>query len=62
LERLGCGKTLFELLIHCKSFLKKVYSHAGCTEYRKKFTVALKMICAIDKKQRERCPVKGGAP
>jgi len=29
----------------------RVYDHAGCTEYCKDFTVALKMIDVIDKKQ-----------
>jgi len=50
-DRLGSGKTLSELLIHYKSLATKVYYHAGCTEYCKNFTVALKMIDVIDKKQ-----------
>ena len=50
-ERLGSGKTLSELHIHYKSLLKRVYNHAGCTKYWKYFTVALKMIDGIDKKQ-----------
>jgi len=32
-ERLGSGKTLSELHIHYKSFLKRVYNHAECAEY-----------------------------
>jgi len=38
-----------ELHIHYKSFVTKVYYHAGYTEYCKKFTVALKMIDVVDK-------------
>ena len=48
---LDSGKTLSELHIHHKSFATKVYFHAGCTEYGKNFTAALKMIDVIDKKQ-----------
>jgi len=51
LERLGSGKTLSELHIYYKSLLERVYNHAGCTKYLKDFTVALKMINVIDKKQ-----------
>jgi len=48
---LGSGETLSELHIHYKSLATRVYYHAGCTEYCKNFTVALKMIYVIDKKQ-----------
>jgi len=37
--------------IHYKSLATRVYYHVGCTEYCKNFTVALKMINVIDKKQ-----------
>ena len=47
--RLGSGKALSELRIH--SLLKRVYNHAGCIKYWKDFTVSLKMIDAVDKKQ-----------
>jgi len=47
---LGCDKTLSELHIHYKSLATRIYYHAGCTEYCKSFTVALKMIYVIDKK------------
>jgi len=50
-DRLGSGKTLSELHIHYKSLATKVYYHAGCTDYYKNFTVALKMIDVIDRKQ-----------
>jgi len=50
-ERLGSGKTLPELHIHYKSLLKRDYNHAGCTKYRKHFTVAPKLIDVIDEKQ-----------
>jgi len=50
-ERLGSSKTLSDLHIHYKALMKRVYDHAGCTEYCKDFTVALKMIDVIDKKQ-----------
>jgi len=53
-ERLGSGKTLSELHIHYKSLATRVYYHAGCTEYCKSFTVALKMIDVIDKKTNAR--------
>jgi len=49
-ERLGSGKALSELHIYYKSLLKRVYNRAGCTKYWKDFTLALKMIDAIDKK------------
>jgi len=49
-ERLDSGKTLSELHIHYKSFLTRVYDHAGCTDYCKDFTVALKMIDVFNKK------------
>ena len=45
------GKTLSELHIHYKSLQKRVYNHAGCIQYWKNFTVALKMINVVDKKQ-----------
>jgi len=51
LERLGSGKTLSELHIHYKSLLKRVYDHAGWPEYLRNFTVPLKIITVIDKKQ-----------
>jgi len=44
-------KTLSELHIHYKYLLMRVYGHVGCTEYCKDFTVALKMIDVINKKQ-----------
>ena len=50
-DKLGSGKTLSELHIHCKSLVTRVYYHAGCKEYCKNFTVALKMIGVIDEKQ-----------
>jgi len=50
-ERLGSGKTLSELHIRCKSLLKRVYNHVGCTKYWKYFTVSLKLMDVIDKKQ-----------
>ena len=50
-DKLGSDKTLCELHIHYKSFATRVYYHAGCTEHCKNFTVALKMIYVIDKKQ-----------
>jgi len=48
---LGSGKTLSELHIHYKSLATRVYYHAGCTEYCKNFTVALKLTDVVDKKQ-----------
>jgi len=42
---------LSELHIHCKSLLTGVQHHAGCKEYWKGFTLALKMFDAFDKKQ-----------
>jgi len=51
LDSSGSGKTLSELHIHYKSIARKVYYHAGCTEYCKTFTVALNMIYVIDKKK-----------
>ena len=50
-ERLVSGETLSELHNRYKSLLTRVYYHAGCTEYCKDFTVALKMIDVSDKKQ-----------
>jgi len=40
-----------ELHIHCKSLLARVYDHAGCKEYWKDFSVALKMFNLVNKKQ-----------
>jgi len=37
--------------VHYKSLATRVYYHAECTGYCKNFTVALKMIDVIDKKQ-----------
>ena len=48
---LGSGKTLSELHIHYKSLATRVYYHAGSTEYCKIFSIVLKMIYVIDKKQ-----------
>jgi len=50
-DRSGSGKIFSELHIHYKPLATTVYYHAGCTEYCKNFTVALKMIYVIDKKQ-----------
>jgi len=50
-DRLGSGKTLSELHIHYKPLATRVYYHSGCTEYCKIFSVALKMIYVIDRKQ-----------
>ena len=50
-DKLGSGKTLSELHIHYKSLATRDYYHAGCAEYCKIFSVALKMIYVIDKKQ-----------
>jgi len=50
-ERLGCGKASSEMHIHYKYFLTGVYDHAGCKEYCKDFTVALKMLDVFNKKQ-----------
>jgi len=47
----GSGKTLSELHIYHKSLLTRVYGHAGCKEYCKDFTVALKTFDVFDKKQ-----------
>jgi len=43
--------TVLSLHIHYISPLTRVIDHAGCTEYCKDFTVDLKMIDVIDKKQ-----------
>jgi len=48
---LGSGKTLSVLHIHYKSLSTRVCYHAGCTEYCKNFTSALKMIDVIDEEQ-----------
>ena len=48
---LALEKTLYELHIHYKFILKRVYNHAGCAEYWKNFTVAVKMFDVIDKEQ-----------
>jgi len=50
-ERLGSGKTFSELNIHYKYLLTRVYDHAGCKEYCKDFTVALKMFNLVNEKQ-----------
>jgi len=50
-ERVGSGKTLSDLHIHYKSLLTGVYDHAGCKEYCKDFTVALKITDVTDRKQ-----------
>jgi len=50
-ERLGSGKTLSELHIHYKYLLTRVYDHAGCKEYCKDITVALKIFDVFNKKQ-----------
>jgi len=50
-DRLSSDKTLSELHIHYKFLVTRVCYHAGCTKYCKNFTVALKMIDVIDKKQ-----------
>jgi len=50
-ERLGSGKTLSELHIHCKSPLMRVYDHAWCKEYCKDFTVALKIFDEFNRNQ-----------
>jgi len=50
-EKLDSGKTLSELHIHCNSLLTRVYDHAGCKEYCRGFTVALKMFDVFNKKQ-----------
>jgi len=42
---------LSELHIHYKSLLTRVYDHAGCKEYCKDFTVALKFFDVFNKKQ-----------
>jgi len=47
MDRIGSVKTLYELHIHYKHLVTRVYYHARCTEYCKKFSVALKMIYAI---------------
>jgi len=50
-DRLGSGKSFSELHIHYRSLATRVYYHAECTEYCEYFTVVLKMIDVIDKKQ-----------
>jgi len=50
-KRLSSGKTLSKLHIHYKYLLTRVYDHAGYKEYCKDFTVALKIIDGIYKKQ-----------
>jgi len=47
-EKLGSDKTLYELHIHYKFLLTRVYDHAGCKDIAK---VALKMIAVLNKKQ-----------
>jgi len=58
-DRLGSGITLSELHIHYKSLATRVYYHAGCTEYCKVFSVALKIIYVIDKKQMHHSVITG---
>jgi len=50
-KRLSSGKRLSELHIHYKSYLTRVYDHTGYKQYCKDFTVALKIIDVIYKKQ-----------
>jgi len=50
-ERLGSGKILSELRFHYISLLKRVYDHVGRTKFCKDFTVALKVIDVIYRKQ-----------
>jgi len=50
-KRLSSGKTLSKPHIRYKSLLMRVYDHAGYKEYRKDFTVALKIIDVIYMKQ-----------
>jgi len=50
-ESLGSGKTLSELHIHYICLLTRVRDPAGCKEYCKDFSVALKVFNLIDKKQ-----------
>jgi len=45
--------------IHCKSLATKVCYYAGCTEYCKTFTVALKMIDVIDENQMHNSVITG---
>ena len=50
-DGLGSGKSLSELRIYYKSLLSRDYDHAGCKEYSKDCTVALKLIDVFSKKQ-----------
>jgi len=50
-KRLISGKALPELYIHYKSPLTRVYDHAWSKKYCKDFTVVLKVIDDIYKKQ-----------
>ena len=50
-EGLGSGKTLSELRIYYKSLLSRDYDHAGCKEYSKDCTAALKLIDVFSTKQ-----------
>ena len=45
------GLAKHQLHVHNKSFLTGIYDHAGCNEYCKDFTVALKIFNVFDKKQ-----------
>ena len=53
------GKTLSELHIHYKSLLTRVRDHAGYKEYWNDFTVALKIIDVIYKKQMQDSVITG---
>jgi len=47
----GSGKKYYVLHLHYKSLLARVYDHAGCKEYCKDITVALKILGVFNKKQ-----------
>jgi len=48
-EGLRSGKTSSELRIYHKSLLSREYDLAGCKEYSKDFTVAIKLIDVFSK-------------
>jgi len=50
-ERLGFGKTLSKLHLDYTFLLTRVYDHAGCKQYCKDFTAALKMFSVFKKKR-----------
>jgi len=50
---------MYDLHIHYKSLLMGVYDHAGCKEYCKDFTVALKIFNVFNKKQIVQRVVRG---